>query len=144
MYFEHCTWLLVPSWMLLTPQHTGKMAEWSKVLVKGTSHFGGVVLSPTPDILSTLLYKLLYPLYWTPANDIFYHHPCYWPQNIQAGWPSGIRRCSRAPVTLVAWVRDQHLSFFVIPVQNYVSCFFFTYTSSTERYSLFLPTALPI
>ena len=39
------------------------MAEWSKVLVSGTSHFGGVGLSPTPVILLTLLYKVLFPVF---------------------------------------------------------------------------------
>ena len=58
----------------------------------GTSNSGGVGSSPIPDILSTVLYKVIYALYWTPANDIFYNHQLYWPQNIQAVWPSGMWR----------------------------------------------------
>ena len=40
----------------------------------------------------TLLYKVLFPLFWKHAHGIFYHFLCYWPQNQQAGWPSGMRR----------------------------------------------------
>ena len=25
----------------------------------------------------------MFPLCWTPAHDMFYHHSCYWPYNIQ-------------------------------------------------------------
>ena len=32
----------------------GRMAEWSKVLVLGTSHLGGVGLNPTPVIFYQL------------------------------------------------------------------------------------------
>ena len=81
----------LPLSMLLTTKHTNKIDEWSKVLVNCTSHFGGVGFSPTPVILLTLLCKVLFSLFWTPAHGIFYHHPCCWPQNIQAGWPSGLR-----------------------------------------------------
>ena len=41
----------------------GSVAEWSKALVLGTSHFGGVGSSPTPVILLTLLYKVLFPVF---------------------------------------------------------------------------------
>ena len=72
-----CTWYLLPSSMLLNTQHTGRMAEWSKALVLGTSHFGGVGSSPTPVILLTRLFKVLYPVFWTPAHGIFYDHVRY-------------------------------------------------------------------
>ncbi len=85
-----CTWYLLSLFRLLTTKHTGRMAEWSKALFLGTSHFGGVGSSPTPVILLTLLYKVLFPVFWTPAHGIF--HPCHWLHNIQAGWPSGLRR----------------------------------------------------
>ncbi len=87
------------------------MAEWSMVLVKGTSLFGGMGWSPTPLILSTKLYKVLFPWYWTSANGISYHHPCYWHQNIQARLPSGMKRWFKAPVTSAEWVWVPLLSF---------------------------------
>ncbi|WP_288063601.1 hypothetical protein, partial [Herbaspirillum sp.] len=40
-------------------QYTGKMVEWSKGLVLGTSHYGGLGSSPTLVILLTFLKKLL-------------------------------------------------------------------------------------
>ena len=116
-----CRWYLLTSWMLLTTQHTGRMAEWSKALVLGTSHFGGMGSSPTPVILLTFLYKVLIPLYWTPGRGIFYHHQCYWPHNIQAGWLSGLRRLIKAPVTRVALVGVPLLSFCL---HSYIKVFF--------------------
>ena len=59
-------------------------------------------LSPTPFILLTFLYKVLFPLFWSPAHGIFYHHPGYWPQKIETGWPSGLGRWLKATVTSVA------------------------------------------
>ena len=32
-------------------QHQGRMAEWSKALVLGTSHFGGAGSNPVPVII---------------------------------------------------------------------------------------------
>ena len=116
-----CRWYLLPSWMLLTTKHTGRIAEWSKALVLVTSHFGGVGLCPTLVILLTFLYEVLFPLFWTPAHVIFYHDTCYWPHNIQAGWLSGLRHWFKAPVTSVSWVWFPLLWFCWHPYTKY--CF---------------------
>ena len=63
-----CTWYLLPSSMLLITQHIARMAKWSKAPVLVTSHFAGVGSSPTPFILLTFLYKVLSPLFETPAH----------------------------------------------------------------------------
>ena len=44
-------------------QHTCMMAEWSKVLVLGTSDYSGEGSSPTPVILLTIIYKVLLSLF---------------------------------------------------------------------------------
>ena len=110
-FFNTCTWYLLPSSRLVTRKHTGRMAEWPKALVQGISHFGGVGSNLTLVILLKFLYKVLFPLFWTAAHGIFYHNPCYWPQYIQAGWLSGMRRWFKALVTSLAWVQVPLLSF---------------------------------
>ncbi len=50
-----CSKYLLPRCMPFRLQYTGRMAEWSKALVLGTSHFGGVGSSPTPVFLLTFL-----------------------------------------------------------------------------------------
>ncbi len=97
--------------MLLTSKLIGRLAELYEALVYSTNHFGGVDLSPRPDILSTLLHKLLYHFYWTLANYIFYHHPCYWQQNIHARWQSCLRSWFKVPFTSMEWVR--------VPLQSF-------------------------
>ncbi len=77
----------------------------------GFSHYDGVGSSPTPVILPTFLYKVFYPLYWLPANAIFYNNPCYWPQIIQARSPCGLRCQFKAQVTSVAWLWVPLLTF---------------------------------
>ena len=67
--------------------------------------------SPTQVIFLTFLYKVLFPIIWTPAHGIFYHHACHRLHNIQAGWPSGLRRWFKALVTRVALVGVPLLSF---------------------------------
>ncbi len=67
--------------------------------------------SPTPVILLTFLKKVLFPLFLTPAYCVMYHYPCYWPQKIQARRQCGLRCWFKAPVTSLAWVRVQLLSF---------------------------------
>ena len=99
-----CKCYLLPSSMLLTTKHTGRTAELYGVLVLGTSHLGGVGSSPTPIILLTFLKKVMFPLFWTPPHAVIYYYRCYWPQNIQTGWPCGLRFWLKAPVTSVAWV----------------------------------------
>ena len=102
---DTCTWYVLPSFMLLIIQYTGRIAEWSKVLVSGTSHSGGLGSSPTPLILLTFLYTVLFHVFWTPEYDIFYHHECCWTHNLQAGWRSAMRRWFKAPVTFVVRVQ---------------------------------------
>ena len=116
-----CTWYLLPSSILLTSKHTGRMVEWNELLVLGTSHFGGVGSSPTIVILLTFLKKVLFPLFWTPAHGVIYTHPCNWPQNIQAGWLSGIRSWFTALDTSMAWVRVPLLTFCRIAIQSIAS-----------------------
>ncbi len=62
LYFEHLH--VVSSTIMYAIYHThqGRLAEWTKALVLGTSHFGGVGSSPTPVILLTFLYKVLFSL----------------------------------------------------------------------------------
>ena len=67
--------------------------------------------SPSPVILLTFLYKLLFLLFWTAAHGIFYRHLCCWPNNMQAGWLSGLRRCFKAPDTSLVLVRVPLLSY---------------------------------
>ncbi len=93
------------------------MRRW----LTGTSHFGGVDSSITPVILMKFLLKVLFPLFWTPANGIFYPNPCYWSHNIQAEWLSGLCRRPKASVTSVAWVQDQFPSFMLTSYTKY--CF---------------------
>ena len=68
-----CICCHLPLSMLLTSKHTAKMAMWYEALVKGTSNFDSVGSRPTPVIFMTFLYKVLFPLFWTPAHGIFYH-----------------------------------------------------------------------
>ena len=49
------------------------MAEWSKIPVLGITHFACVGVSTTPIILLTFLYKVVFPLFQTPAHSIIYH-----------------------------------------------------------------------
>ncbi len=67
--------------------------------------------SPTPVILFTFLYKVLFPLFWTFPHGILYLYPCYWPIKIQARWLSCLRGWFKASVNLVVWVRVLLLSF---------------------------------
>ena len=67
--------------------------------------------SPTPVSLLTFLYKVWFPVFWTTAHGIYYHHSCYWPQNIQAGWLSGLRHWFNASFTSMEWVR--------VPLQSF-------------------------
>ena len=53
-----CIWCHLPLSILMTKKHTGKMAEWSMVLVKGTSQFGDMGWSQTPLILSPSIESL--------------------------------------------------------------------------------------
>ena len=106
-----CKRYLLLSFMLFTTKDTGRMAESSKALVYGIFLFDRVGSSPTPFILLAFLYKVMFPFFWTPAHGILYHHPSYWPNNIQMGWASGLRRWFKAPVTSVARVWVSLLSF---------------------------------
>ncbi len=106
-----CTWYLSPSSMLLTSKHRGRMAEWSKSLVQGTSHFRGLGSSPTPVNFLIFLYKVYFLVFCTPAYCIFFHNPCFRPHNIQAGLPSGLRPWFKAPFTFMEWVCVQLQSF---------------------------------
>ena len=60
-----CTWYLLRLSMPLILRETGRMAEWSKAMFLGTSHFGCVGSSPTPAILLKCLYKVLLPVFYT-------------------------------------------------------------------------------
>ncbi len=62
-------------------------------------------------LLLTFLKKVLFPFFGTPAHDVIYHYPCYWPQNIQAWWPCRLRCWFNAPVTSEARVWVPFLSF---------------------------------
>ncbi len=104
-----CTLYLLPLSMLLTTKYTGRMAKWSKLLVWGISHFGGEGSTPSPVILLTFLYKVLFPIFWKLAHGIFYHHTCHWPEYIQARWPSALRRWFKAAVNSMARVQVPHL-----------------------------------
>lgn len=44
--------------------YQGRMAEWSKALVLGTSHFGGAGSNPVPVIIRLVIY-------------IQHHHSCH-------------------------------------------------------------------
>ena len=81
------------------------------------------VARPNPELLLTFLYKVLFSLFWTPAHGIYYHNPCYWPHNIQAGWLSGVRRWFKASVTSVTWVWVPLLSICWHSWREY--CFFY-------------------
>ncbi len=74
-------------------------------------------------MLLTFLYKVLFPVLWTPAHGIFYHYPFYWHHNIQAGWPSGMRHWFKASVNLVPWDQDPLLSFMLTSYTK--SCFLY-------------------
>ncbi len=50
-----CSYYLLPSWMTLISQYTGRIGEWSKALFLGTSLFGGVDSSSSPIILLIFL-----------------------------------------------------------------------------------------
>ncbi len=77
--------------------------------------------SPTPVVLLTFLYKVLFPLFWTSAHGIYYHHECYWVHKLQAGWPSGLRRWFMAAFSLMEWVWVPLLSFCL---HSYIKVFF--------------------
>ena len=86
--------ICTPLFMLLTTKYTGSKAEWYVALVYGhqslqwrgfESHSCHFVDIPIQSLAS---------FFWTPAPGISYHHPCYWPQKIQARWPSGKRHHS--------------------------------------------------
>ncbi len=84
--------------------------------------------SPTSIILLTSLYKVLFPLFWTPARGIYYHHPCYW-SNIyrQNGWVvyvAGLRHQSR----LWLGFKSNSCHFIDIPKESIVSCILNTCT----------------
>ncbi len=119
-----CTWYLLPSSMLLITQHTGRMTEWCKVLIKGTRHFAGVGSRPNPVIFMRFLYKVLFPVFWTPSHGIFNHYSWYWPHNMQAGWPIGMRRWFKAPGTSVVWVQGLLLSIFWHSYTKYCFLYF--------------------
>ncbi len=76
---------------------------------------------PTLVILLTFLYKILFPVFWTPARGIYYHPECYWPHNIEERWPSGLRPLFKAPVTSMALDRVPLLSFCL---HSYIKVFF--------------------
>ncbi len=65
--------MLFPSSMPFNTQHTGRMAEWSKALVLGTSHFGGVVSRDPQSVVSGWLEDVGGPGVFKHANGNFYH-----------------------------------------------------------------------
>ncbi len=84
------------------------MRSWIKELVTSMAW----VRVPVPSFCWHNYTKSCFLNFWTPAHGIFYHHSSYWPLNIQAVLPSGLRRWFKAPVTSVAWVRVPILSFY--------------------------------
>ena len=131
------------------------MAEWSKALVLGTSHFGGAGSNPASVIIRSSQSKKVehdpgrpYPAWKLPRSNryqkswvdntttsnraVFCPNPLLdvtWlrssdiqiclitrstlfrvPSCIMVGWPSGLRRWFKAPVTSVARVRISLLS----------------------------------
>ena len=75
---------------VLTVRH-GRMAEWSKALVLGTSHFGGVGSNPTTI-------KRVFGQFGTKNFVTMTTCDISWSR--QSGWPSGLRRCVQVAVYL--------------------------------------------
>ena len=83
-----------------------KQSLWLRWFESHSCHFVDI---PIQSIVSFFLNR--FPVFWTPAHDIFYHPACYRLHNIQAGWPTGLRRWFKALVTRVALVGVPLLSF---------------------------------
>ncbi len=75
-----------------------------------------------------ILYKVLFPLLWTPAHGIFYHNPFYWSHNIQAEWLSGLNRRLSLQWFLWRGFKSHSCHFLNIPIQNIISCILNTCT----------------
>ena len=72
----------------------GSVAEWSKALVLGTSHFGGVGSNPTTI-------KRVFGEFGLKLNQKNRHHDHErFSGSRQSGWPSGLRRCVQVAVYL--------------------------------------------
>ena len=79
---------------LFSRMSQGSVAEWSKALVLGTSHFGGVGSNPTTikRVFGEIRQKL---------DQKFRHHDHKrFSEKRQSGWPSGLRRCVQVAVYL--------------------------------------------
>ena len=74
--------------------------------------------SPTPVILLIFLKKVSFPLFWTPAQGVIYHYPCYWPQKIQARWPCGPRCLHSTPVNLLIFLYKVFFPVFWTPAHD--------------------------
>ena len=70
----------------------GSVAEWSKALVLGTSHFGGVGSNPTTIKRVFCCWKYVRKRWNMTLGHISWKR--------QSGWPSGLRRCVQVAVYL--------------------------------------------